>query len=135
MARIPLDPEWVVGFVDGEGCFTQSSQGSKYKWNKRVYLRKQRPRFDVGQKDEELLMRLKDFFGVGHVREFRKCHPGNFVYTVNGWKGCDVISRFFQEHPLQTKHQRERFKKWVDQFFSLDLPIKGKNNASMVRVK
>ncbi len=60
-----LDPNWVAGFVDGEGCFYAAiNRQPKMKLGWQVL-----PEFRIVQhaKDEHLLYRLNTFFGCGKV--------------------------------------------------------------------
>lgn len=68
------DVAWAAGFVDGEGCLTptrsssyESSEGVKH----RRYLR-----LDVSQKNKDLLVKLRDIFGVGSI-QYTKPRPGS----------------------------------------------------------
>ena len=73
-----LDPIWVSGFLQGEGCFSISffEQGSK---KPKVEVR---PSFSVTQptRSKEILFHLQAFFGCGHIRLSRK--DGCYRYEV-----------------------------------------------------
>ena len=60
-----LDPNWIVGFIDGEGCFHVSvSKNKTMKLGYQVSLE-----FSITQhiRDKELMNKLVDFFGCGYV--------------------------------------------------------------------
>lgn len=60
-----LDPNWVVGFIDGEGCFHVSvSKNNTMKLGYQVSLE-----FSITQhiRDKELMDKFVDFFGCGYV--------------------------------------------------------------------
>lgn len=60
-----LDPNWIVGFIDGEGCFHVSVAKNKtMKLGYQVSLE-----FSITQhiRDEELMTKFIDFFGCGYV--------------------------------------------------------------------
>ena len=73
---INLEPEWVVGFVDGEGCFFVGINNNETLFTKKQVL----PEFTIVQhkKDIDLLYALKDFFTCGVVR---KNHGDRIVYV------------------------------------------------------
>jgi len=60
-----LHPQWVVGFIDGEGCFHISvSKNSTMKLGYQVSLE-----FTITQhvRDKELMNKFVEFFGCGYV--------------------------------------------------------------------
>lgn len=87
-----LKPQWIVGFVDGDGCFsivTPSEGGKRFCF---VVSQHQRSGY--------VLYQLKDFFGCGNVHktsggmmEFRVETPNDLM---------TVIFPFFQQYPLQS---------------------------------
>lgn len=59
----PLNPFWVTGFVDGEGCFSiQFVENKKYKLGVEV-----RVSFSIGQsnRSKDMMERIASFFIVG----------------------------------------------------------------------
>ena len=55
-----LDPDWVTGFVDAEGCFSVIVEISE------IFKRKVRISFEINlhEKDKDILYKIKSFFGV-----------------------------------------------------------------------
>jgi len=93
-----LSPEWVVGFVDGEGCFFIGVQrSSTVKIGFQVI-----PEFRVVQhmRDIDILHALKRFFGFGRVC---RNHDDRWEYRVRRLEQVREIARFFSEHQLKTK--------------------------------
>jgi len=94
-----LNAQWVVGFVDGEGCFHIGiNQNKEMKLGVQVL-----PEFTVVQHemDEQVLHGLKDYFGCGVVR---KNHGKIKAYRVRGHQNLlDKIIPFFEKHQLKTK--------------------------------
>ena len=93
-----LDANWVVGFVDGEGCFFVGIQLHPEMTTKYQVL----PEFTVVQheRDEQILYALKRFFGCGVVRVNhgeRKC------FRVRKLEHLEQICDFFLKHDLKTK--------------------------------
>lgn len=94
-----LEAQWVVGFVDGEGCFYVGvNVQSEMKAGYQVL-----PEFTVVQhkQDVQLLYALKQFFGCGVVRQN---HGDRMAYRVRGVEHLqERIIPFFERHPLKTK--------------------------------
>ena len=96
-----LDAQWIVGFVDGEGCFHVAiSKLSGMTLGYQVLLE-----FRVVQhkRDEAVLLKLKNFFDFGSVV---KNHGDRKEFRVRGIENLNKLVTFFQEHPLQTVKQR-----------------------------
>ena len=95
-----FNPEWVVGFVDGEGCFFVGIQR-----NPRTGVGYQViPEFRVVQhlRDLPVLHGLKRFFGCGKVCQN---HQDRWELRVRKLENLQQIVRFFERHPLKTKKQ------------------------------
>ena len=101
-----LEAQWVVGFVDGEGCFfvgvnTQPEMKTGYQVI---------PEFTVVQheRDVQLLYALKKFFGCGVVR---RNHGDRMAYRVRGFDHLqERVIPFFERHPLKTKKRLDFLK-------------------------
>jgi hypothetical protein len=94
-----LEAQWVVGFVDGEGCFYIGVNiQPEMKTGYQVL-----PEFTVVQheRDVQLLYALKQFFGCGVVRQN---HGDRMAYRVRGVDHLqERVIPFFEKHPLKTK--------------------------------
>ncbi len=94
-----LEAQWVVGFVDGEGCFFVGINPHPEMTSGFQVL----PEFTVVQheRDVQLLHALKHFFGCGVVR---RNHAERMAYRV---RALDHLSQkvvpFFEQHPLKSK--------------------------------
>jgi hypothetical protein len=111
---------WVVGFVDGEGCFSigfihqpRRKQRSGYKVGIQVFHE-----FAVtqGERSLEALSQLHQFFGVGRIiinrrQDNHKEHLYRYVVRRRN-ELLEVIIPFFRQHPLQTA-KREDFEKFA----------------------
>jgi len=109
-----LSPDYIAGFVDGEGCFglqfrkdiRHERPGSPvyYSWKAQFMI--------TARKDEqELFERIKSFFGCGSIykeldREIHYC-----IANVEDLK--NVISPFFKKHKLQGKKSKD-FILWAE---------------------
>jgi hypothetical protein len=94
-----LEAQWVVGFVDGEGCFHVSINPHPEMTIGYQVL----PEFTVVQhkRDVQILNALKAHFGCGVVRVN---HGDRMAYRVRGKEHLlERIIPFFMRHPLKTK--------------------------------
>lgn len=109
---------WVVGFVDGEGCFSISV--FKNKTSKSGF--QVMPEFVVtqGAKSLNVLEEIKDFFGCGSIYVNRRYdnHKENiYRYCVRSLKDIEkIIIPFFKQNQLRTskKDDFELFCKVMD---------------------
>jgi len=96
-----LDAQWIVGFVDGEGCFHVGINPHREMTVGFQVL----PEFTVVQhkRDVKVLHALKSFFGCGVVRVN---HGDRMAFRVRGIDHLlQQILPFFMQHTLKTsKH-------------------------------
>jgi LAGLIDADG endonuclease len=98
-----LDPNWIVGFVDGEGCFCVSVHRSSMMHRHGGW--QLQPSFHVYQHQDhrEVLEAMVAFFGCGRIRPKG---PRSSVSTFTVEALCDLeaaVLPFFEEHPLLVK--------------------------------
>ena len=92
-----LSPDWVVGFVDGEGCFFVGiNQQPTMKVGWQVL-----PEFRVvqHQRDVAVLKQLREFFGCGKITVN---HGDRKEFRVRGLKELSEVVAFFRANPLRT---------------------------------
>jgi len=94
---IPLNPWFITGFTDAEGCFTikiQRNEELKTKW--RV-----RPVFSITLhiKDLLLLEAIKNTLGVGNISKSNKMA----IFSVDSIKDISVLLNHFDKYPLITQ--------------------------------
>lgn len=92
-----LSADWVVGFVDGEGCFfvgINRQPSMKIGWQVL-------PEFRVVQheRDMAILERLQEFFGSGQITIN---HGDRKELRIRGLQQLSEVVRFFKQHPLRT---------------------------------
>ena len=93
-----LDPRWIAGFVDGEGCFhvsiNRNPKSTRLGWQVL-------PEFRIvqHQRDEKLLQRLQRYFGCGQVVVN---HGDRKELRIRGIKNLLNVVDFFQKYRLQT---------------------------------
>lgn len=96
--RVPLDPWFVSGLTEGEGCFCVAfALRSKLRTGLEI-----RPSFSLSlnEKDLELLRDLQAFFGCGWIRESKA--DRTFKYEARAvHKFLDPIIPHFERHPLR----------------------------------
>jgi hypothetical protein len=101
--RLELDPQWVVGFVDGEGCFSVSIHRNPYVRRTRGW--QIHPVFHVYQhlSHRAVLEELIRFFSCGRIRP--KGPASNVAtYAVDSLRDVEKwIVPFFESHPLVVK--------------------------------
>ncbi len=95
-----LEPQWVVGFVDGEGCFfvginRHPEMGAGFQVL---------PEFRIVQheRDVQVLHALKAFFGGGTVR---RNHGDRWELRIRNMSVLKEVVAFFERHPLKTRKQ------------------------------
>jgi len=102
--RLELDPRWVVGFVDGEGCFSVSAhrnpQNARATGGWQLH-----PVFHVYQHERHraVLEAFAAVFGCGRVRSKG---PGSSVLTYAVDSLLDIegsVLPFFERYPLRVK--------------------------------
>lgn len=97
-----LDPAWITGFVDGEGCFFIGiNRQSAMRIGFQVL-----PEFRVVQhrRDLDVLHQLRDFFGVGVVV---RNHGERYELRIRGRINLEKVVTFFEQHPLKTGKQQD----------------------------
>ena len=99
-----LDVNWVVGFVDGEGCFYVGIN------HPRGYIQVL-PEFRIVQhkKDVRILHKLRNFFGFGSVT---KNHGDGMELRVRGLANLNNLVAFFRVNRLETI-KRNSFEKFA----------------------
>ena len=101
-----LDANWIVGFVDGEGCFHISiNRLPKMRLGWQVL-----PKFRIVQheRDEILLHKIKEYFGFGDVKVNRKdCHGTRKEFRVRGIENLNRVVLFFKKYPLKTSKRKD----------------------------
>lgn len=97
-----LEAQWIVGFVDGEGSFLISiNKNEKMTLGWQVL-----PEFRVvqHQNDEQILYKIKDYFGFGNVVVN---HGDRKEFRVRGSENIKKIISFFKENNLRTSKSKD----------------------------
>lgn len=88
-----LNPNWITGFSDAEGCFTVIiSKRSDLRWRIIVSFE-----INLHSKDILILNQIKDYFGVGSVTNrptrnlcvYRVTKPDDLIKVIIPRSGCD----------------------------------------------
>lgn len=97
-----LTPDYIVGFVDGEGCFSVSIRPHPtVRYGSRCVIG---PVFQIYQHRDnlEILEELRDFFGCGRITS-KGPTSDVMTYAVSGKRDlANTIVPFFEKHPLRT---------------------------------
>lgn len=112
---------WVIGFVDGEGCFSIGFVKQSGSYNRKGYKTGYQVSHEFavtqGKKSLSTLLELQKFFGVGQViinRRYDNHKEHLYRYVVR--KRSDllgVIVPFFRQYALRTSKNLD-FKKFAD---------------------
>lgn len=98
--KLTMDPWFVTGFTDGEGCFIVSIiKDNKYKLGWRVICRFE---ISLNNKDLDLLKKIKSYFGVGNIYFTGKDNT-SIQYRIESASDLVVIINHFDKYPLITK--------------------------------
>lgn len=107
-----LDPNYIVGFVDGEGCFCISINRNGLR------LPEVRLLFEIElrEDDRDILEKIRESLGCGSIyhldyARYHKWRP-HVKYKVSNF--TDIYTKiipFFKQHPLQAKKLKS-FKKF-----------------------
>ncbi len=109
-----LNPDYIVGLVDGEGSFTVYIRNvdKETKAKRRVTAE---PKFYIKliEKDKNILYALKEFFSCGSVyfqKDSRPNHQNCYRYEVYNREDLrKIIIPFFNKHQLKFNSKRKDF--------------------------
>ena len=115
---------WVIGFVDGEGCFSIGFVRQPNRTNRKGYKTGYQVAHEFavtqGAQSVSCLHELKEFFGVGQVianRRYDNHREHLFRYVVRGRAELlSVVIPFFRRHPMRSSKQQnfEKFARCVE---------------------
>lgn len=106
-----IDPEWLSGFVDGEGCFTINI----YSRKDTVLGKGVKLVFKITQKNRnrDVLEKIIKIFGCGKIYSNSKANKSDVIdYMVTGFSdNLEKIKPFFLTYPLYSikKNEFERY--------------------------
>ncbi len=105
-----LTPDYVAGFIDGEGCFSVSVHPHPtVRYGTRWLIA---PCFRTYQHRDNaaILEKIREFFGCGGIAAKG---PNSTVMTYSVYRRSDlesVIIPFFEQHPLRSRKQEDFLK-------------------------
>ena len=94
-----IDPNWIAGFVDGEGTFYIGI--NKHPDMKSGYQILPEFRIVQHERDIQLLYNLKKYFGAGVVRVNHDTRYELRIRDISALAG--IVIPFFQKYPLYTQ--------------------------------
>lgn len=118
------DLQWLVGFTDGDGCFTT------YKEKK--YENNLRHEYSIGLhiKDTRLLYKIKELLGCGTVRKYNNV----VYYRIKKIEHIlTIIIPLFDKNPLLTKNKISRYLRFRETF--LNKVINSKKSTEDQKIK
>ena len=104
-SMLELDPRWVAGFVDGEGCFSVSVCRNHYARSTGGW--QLQPVFHVYQhvRHRAVLEALIPVFGCGRLRS-KGPNSSVWTFAVDSLRDQDEhVLPFFERHPLVVKSE------------------------------
>jgi LAGLIDADG endonuclease len=116
----PISADWIVGFVDGEGCFSVGFVRQPDRAGRRGYRSGYQVfhRFVVtqGERSRACLEEIRDFFGVGRIYVNRRSdnHKEDLCQYIVGRRRdlLETVIPFFSGHRLRTS-KRDDFEKFA----------------------
>lgn len=116
-----LNPWWIVGFVDGEGCFSVST--FKNYTCKSGYQTLYEFVVTQGERSKSALEAIKEYFNCGHIYINRRYdnHKYNLLrYCVRRKDDLrNKIVPFFKKYRLKST-KREQFEKFCERLMALE---------------
>ena len=96
--KFKLDPYWVTGFIDAEGCFSVIIELDNIsKWKVRVSFE-----VNLHEIDKDILYKINYFFKRGNI--YNRLDKKRCVYRVSNVNYIkDIIIPHFTKYPLITK--------------------------------
>lgn len=137
-----LEPNYIVGLVDGEGSFTVHIPNPERR--KQVKRRaRAEPRFYIklAEKDKKILDRVRKFFGCGNVyfqKDTRENHQDCYRYEVANRRDLQkTIIPFFKDYPLKMPSKRKDFEIFCEllQLIEEGVHLTDKGLESLYKIK
>ena len=104
-----LKPWYVVGLIEGEGCFCITL--SKHKTNKTGFDPRLLFEIEMIIEDKPLLTKLQEFFGCGHIYILNYVRYGwrpHVKYAIKNQKHIEeILVPFFKRYNLQGKKKKD----------------------------
>jgi hypothetical protein len=105
-----LSPDYVAGFIDGEGCFCVSIHPHPSPQRPERWLFGHAFQAYQHRDNVEILEKIRDFFGCGQISTKG---PNSPVMTYSVYRRIDLVSRiipFFDARPLISRKQEDFLK-------------------------
>ena len=106
-----MNLDWIIGFLEGEGCFTSFTRRQKGKLIKC-------PKFSLYQNDRKILEMVRDYLMMGTITKGSPSHK-NICYSLNisAYLEVEKLIKLIKGR-LQMDKKKEQFKQW-ERLFSV----------------
>ena len=136
--HMKLPPDYVCGFVDGEGCFTIVI--SKHKQKKLGLDARLHFEIELRADDEEILTHIRDTLGCGRIYQLNYerygWHPHVELKVSSIKEIRSKLIPFFRKYPLRGKkrHSFELFAQAAELFYNKEhLTMEGIDKLRLIR--
>ena len=101
--RLTMDPWFLTGFTDGEGCFSiviYKKKTLKIGWSVQLFFQ-----ITLHSKDLPILEKIQSYLGgIGNITKERE---NSFRYRVASLKDLSLIINHFEKYPLLTQKRSD----------------------------
>lgn len=105
--------DWIMGFIEGEGCFSVWANKTKGKTYEHFSL-------IIGQKDREILDKINHFFGSWGRIHFHKRGKGYYTLKFERIAELQELAKRM-ENKFRTERKKEQFGKWYGQLKKIQI--------------
>src|ERR1700744_1808511 len=103
LSRVRLDPAWIAGFVDGEGCFSVSVHKNVLMHRHRGWQLQAAFHIYQHRVNADVLESLLDYFKCGYIHP-KGPNSSVLTYSVTGLRNLSgSVIPFFEAHKLWVK--------------------------------
>ena len=93
--------EWFIGFSEGDGCFFSRIEDNRVRLS-----------FEIGQKDPQLIHKIRSTLGFGRVSSFTRKSEIYWQYKVEDKKGLQRLMNLFNGNLVLPKKYLQ-FQHWI----------------------
>ena len=104
--------DWIIEFIEGEGCFNITIQEIKNKKSRSLQIH---PNFQIsiGEQDKHILELIKSEFGFGNINLMPKKYwtiygfdaQNQYQYKINNINDCLLLTKILDDQLISSKKQ------------------------------